>query len=132
MPESWSRPPPPDPQGTSLNESMRQTSSTFSSFLQHHPSIMEHVNIHPRILDPISRLQEQGNNDKCLHIDEAHHSDCQSVQYLVDFLQGDNSHQVTDLFIEDSSLSEPPDGGLEVLRDFFANDSTLTKKSHAV
>jgi hypothetical protein len=50
----------------------------------------------------------------------------QSVQYLVEFLQGD-THDVTELVLIFVVLAQPSDGGIDVLRSLFAAPTTLTK-----
>jgi hypothetical protein len=47
----------------------------------------------------------------------------QSVQYLVDFLSGEqgNAHRITELNLEYCSLIQPSDGGLDIFRGWFAN-----------
>jgi hypothetical protein len=56
----------------------------------------------------------------------------QSLQHLIDFLDNVESHEVaiTELYFSDIELvSDPsPDGGLDVLKDFFGrSDTTVTK-----
>jgi hypothetical protein len=54
--------------------------------------------------------------------------DRRSLEHLVDFLDNGDSHKVTELVIADFCLLQPFDGGLEILRSFFArSDTTLTK-----
>jgi Leucine Rich repeat len=91
--------------------------------------------VHRRILDPIRRLLRQiQDDDDDENSDEEHTNrliirdatfvDRQSLQYLVDFLQDDEStHDVTEL--ELLFFSFPLHGGLNVLCDFFANQTTL-------
>jgi hypothetical protein len=91
--------------------------------------------VHPCILKPIRRLQllsadgDEGEEDDQQHIlciFDAKDVSFQSVQYLVDFLNGD-THQITELILNVFSLSHPPDGGVDVLQGLFANNLTLTK-----
>jgi hypothetical protein len=52
----------------------------------------------------------------------------QSVQYLVDFLSGEDAHEVTELVFGGFLLVQhPSDGGLHVLCNFLANNTTMTK-----
>ena len=90
--------------------------------------------LHPRILEPIRRLQEEeqqgdggGENVVAvawrhrLVVQSAMDVNHQSVQYLVDFLSSRayNAHQeaVTELELSNFSLKQPSDGGLTVLID---------------
>lgn len=96
---------------------------------------MDREDIHPAILDAITELLQQPRGrrtrldiDFSFYFDNgeiAHGSNRQSVEYLVDFLQGD-SHEVTELSLAYFSPSEPADSGLDILREFFANNTTLT------
>jgi hypothetical protein len=99
--------------------------------------------IHPRILEPITRLLQQGGGGGDEGEDEGRQQEQQhrlvifdagdvsrqSVQYLVDFLQGDSTqHQVvTELCIFGVRLLRPPDGGLNVMIGLFSNTTTLSK-----
>jgi hypothetical protein len=54
--------------------------------------------------------------------------DRRSLQHLVHFLDNGDSHEVTELVLCHVFTLQPSDGGLEVLRSFFArSDTTLTK-----
>jgi Leucine Rich repeat len=84
------------------------------------------VGIEPRILLSIriSRQYQKG----FLCIDHCNDVNRQNVQYFVDFLSGERQQGVIALDLTNFRLVEPPDGGLNVLCNFFANvTTTLTK-----
>jgi Ran GTPase-activating protein (RanGAP) involved in mRNA processing and transport len=103
--------------------------------------------IHRGVLDGIARLANPiHRRQRHMLIVTGHNLDRRSLQHLVDFLEknknnnnnnnngqnGDDSHEeaivITELPLLDIALSEPSDGGLIVLRDFFSrSDTALTK-----
>jgi hypothetical protein len=59
-----------------------------------------------------------------------YHVNRHGVQYLADFLLGDNNaHRITELELSSFSFIQPCDGGLNVLIDCFSNQTTITKVS---
>jgi hypothetical protein len=80
-----------------------------------------------RLADPCHRKKRQHNKLVVYGCGRA--VDRQSVDHLVNFLGGNNDAiVVTELELRDFRLSEPSDGGVDVLRTFFArSETTLTK-----
>jgi Leucine Rich repeat len=97
----------------------------------------ESQQLHGGVLNAIARLTDRHHRKErhTLMLSEAEVGtygpvDRYSLQHLVTFLDNGDSHEVTELVLEGVELvSDPsPDGGLDVLRNFFArSDTTLTK-----
>jgi hypothetical protein len=90
--------------------------------------------IHQEVLNGIARLTDPNRSEEDKHklsIYGGDGFDRHSWQHVVDFLDnGDGSHEViiTELELDYVEPPDAPDGGLEVLRTFFArSDTTLTK-----
>jgi Leucine Rich repeat len=83
-----------------------------------------------RLEDPFHRLHFQTRHRLCIIIGYEGPMDRQSLQHLVDYLDNHDTYEgtITELWLDGIQLPEPSDGGLKVLRTFFArSDTTLTK-----
>jgi Leucine Rich repeat len=82
--------------------------------------------IHPGIVGPINRCLRFRDDHKLVMSGAG--VDRQSLQFLVNFLSQDTQHQVTELDFYGFTLLQPPDGGVNVLCDLFANITTTFTK----
>jgi hypothetical protein len=87
---------------------------------------------HRSILQGIARLSNPNHRmERQTLIVDGHDEppvDRQSWEHLVTFLDRHDSHEVTELRLQNLELAQPSDGGLEVLCTFFSrSDTSLTK-----
>jgi hypothetical protein len=88
--------------------------------------------LHRGVFEGIARLTDPRHRDKRHKVGiSASRLDRRSLEHLVNFLDDIDSHEVviTELELFCVHLSEPSDGGLDVLRAFFSrSDTTMLTK----